>query len=279
MTPSRSFRSYLLPPLGVLALAAFGPGPRPKPVHSVVVVATDYAFQAPDTLPAGVVEFRLHNMGPSLHHVTLFRLEEGKTLKDLLAAMAPNAPFPAWAVPLGGPNASIPGGWSNATLALLPGRYAMLCVIPDTTGILHLAHGMVKEFVVEGANRGKLPRADRSLVLDDYSFTWSSAPKAGKQVWMVTNRGPQLHEVVIARLGPGKSAQDLVSWVGGGLHGPPPGAPIGGVTMLAPGESNTIALDLPAGRYALVCFVPDAKDGKDHATHGMVREFEVRGKK
>jgi hypothetical protein len=33
--------------------------------------------------------------------------------------------------------------------------------------------------------------------------------------------------------------------------------------------------DLTPGNYVLLCFVPDAKDGKAHMEHGMVKEFKV----
>jgi hypothetical protein len=39
---------------------------------------------------------------------------------------------------------------------------------------------------------------------------------------------------------------------------------------------NYLTLDLEPGRYALYCFVPDARDGKEHVAHGMIREIEVK---
>jgi hypothetical protein len=34
-------------------------------------------------------------------------------------------------------------------------------------------------------------------------------------------------------------------------------------------------MDFEPGRYALLCFVPDAGDGMPHFMHGMVQEFTV----
>lgn len=274
MAAPRMYRWTGVTAAALLGLAAFRSAP--KSARPVVVTATDYAFQAPDTIAAGLTEFRLHNLGPSLHHVTLYRLEEGKTLGDLMAALHPNTPFPAWAVAVGGPNSPAPGEWSNATLVLAPGRYAMLCFIPDSANVPHFAHGMMKEFVVTGTARATLPAGDLSVKLADYSFDWSHAPSTGKQVWRVTNGAAQNHEMLVVRLVPGKTPQDVLNWVAAGLEGPPPGAPVGGLAALSPGQSNTFSLDLTPGSYALFCFVPDAKDGKDHTMHGMVRGFEVR---
>jgi hypothetical protein len=34
-------------------------------------------------------------------------------------------------------------------------------------------------------------------------------------------------------------------------------------------------VDLASGNYGLICFVPDAKDGKPHLAHGMMQDFKV----
>ena len=57
--------------------------------------------------------------------------------------------------------------------------------------------------------------------------------------------------------------------------GEAPGLPLGGVSPLAAGGTSYLPVDLQPGRYALICFLPDMKDGKQHFEHGMVQEFEV----
>src|SRR5678816_2413505 len=44
----------------------------------LTVTASDYRFDAPDQIPAGLVTVQLVNRGPSPHHVQLLRLGEGK---------------------------------------------------------------------------------------------------------------------------------------------------------------------------------------------------------
>jgi uncharacterized cupredoxin-like copper-binding protein len=61
-----------------------------------------------------------------------------------------------------------------------------------------------------------------------------------------------------------------------GMKGPPPVIPAGGVVGLAPGEENLLTVDLAPGEYALYCFVPDAKDGKEHVEHGMFKQITVK---
>jgi hypothetical protein len=48
--------------------------------------------------------------------------------------------------------------------------------------------------------------------------------------------------------------------------------------IVGPGEKTTVIAKLPAGHYALLCFVP-APDGKSHAAHGMVKILDVSSAK
>jgi hypothetical protein len=42
-------------------------------IRTVTVTASDYTFNAPDTIPAGITEIRLLNRGTEMHHVMLIR--------------------------------------------------------------------------------------------------------------------------------------------------------------------------------------------------------------
>ena len=254
-------------------------------VRTLTVVARDYAFDAADTVPAGRTLVRLVNRGRELHHAYLVRLAAGKTLADLAAALRAGGPPPAWAHDPGGPNAAAPGGTSAAVVPLEPGAYALLCVIPSADGTPHVMKGMARPITVVPA-RAVVPVArtgatttvaapDVRLALRDYGFALSRPLTAGRHVVRVTNDAAQPHEVFLARLAPGKTAQDFVAWVER-VQGPPPARPLGGVAPLGRGRSNDLPLDLAPGEYGLFCFVPDAKDGKPHVMHGMVRQITVR---
>ena len=61
----------------------------------VNIVATDYKFDAPDSIPAGLTTFRMTDSGKELHHATLIRLDSGKTAADFatgLKTMKPGTP-------------------------------------------------------------------------------------------------------------------------------------------------------------------------------------------
>lgn len=276
--------AYLMITGGVVALTGAAAFPRNgtdarmdgRAPHVVTITATDYAFQAPDTVESGATTLRLVNKGKELHHVFLIRLEQGKRLADVGAAMQSDGPMPAWAVPAGGPNAPAPGGESAATVELKPGRYAMICVIPSPDGKPHVMKGMSRELVVVPSKTAtEMPKADITVTLKDYGFAFSKPLTAGKHEVLIVNEAEQPHEIVIAQLGPGKTAGELAAWLEK-QAGPPPGKPYGGTVALAKGESNIIPLDVAPGDYALICFVPDAGDGKPHIAHGMLQQITVK---
>jgi hypothetical protein len=246
-------------------------------IRTVTVTASDYTFAAPDSIPAGVTEIRLLNRGTEMHHVMLIRLDSGKTLADLGAAMQSDGPLPPWAREVGGPNTPGPGGEASAILRLVAGRYAMICVIPSKDGKPHVMKGMAKEIVVTPATSNTASanmRVNSTITLFDYAFQLSQPLAAGRQTIRVKNTAAQAHEVVLVKLQPGKKPADVLAWMEK-MEGPPPGAPIGGTTPMARGEENIITIDLAPGEYGLLCFVPDAKDGKPHFMHGMMTQLTI----
>ena len=244
----------------------------------VNVTAKDFAFEAPAKVPAGLVSMQLVNQGGELHHAQVVKLEEGKTIADLGQALKKPGPPPAWVKFVGGPNGVPPGKTSNAAAVLEPGRYAYLCFIWGSDKVMHAAKGMVREFeVVDSASTAarEMPAADITINMLDYDFQPSQPLTPGRKTILVTNDGPQPHELALIKLAPGKTVADFAHWAEGGLKGPPPAEPIGGVVMLDKGARGTFTADLEPGEYGLICFVPDAKDGKPHLLHGMMKTIKV----
>lgn len=242
----------------------------------VNVVATEYGYQMPDTLPAGPTLFHLTDAGNELHHMTIVRFEQGKTLADFTSL--PPGPPPAWAVFVGGPNTPAPhGGQNEDVIDLTPGNYAVICVIPGPDGKPHMLNGMVKGLTVAPSSvmDAPMPTTDLTLTLSNYTFAFSGPVSAGVHMIRIVNSGTQPHEAVMFRLQPGKTGADIANWVGSGMQGPPPAVPVTGISAEAPGKDNVLPVNLSAGNYALLCFMPDAQDGKPHSTHGMIHDFEV----
>jgi len=243
---------------------------------AVTVITTNYSFDAPAQIPAGLTTFHLVNRGPSIHHVQLVKLNEGKTVDDFMAALKAGGPPPTWATMEGGPNPAEVGDTSTTTVKLEPGNYAMLCFVPDPDGVPHVAKGMARPLTVTAGTGAAAsePKADVVMKLVDYGFELSKPIPAGRHTIRVENAGPQEHEVVIVKLDSGKQAIDFAKW-GEKMVGKPPGTLHGGVSGIMPGGKAFVEVNLPPGEYGLLCFVPDSKDGKGHYLHGMAKNVTV----
>jgi hypothetical protein len=248
----------------------------------VTLKAVDYAFETPDTIEAGITTFRLVNQGSQLHMAQLIRLEGGKSLDDFLEAYTEafrtTGPRPPWAPRYGGPGAADPGGSSNATQHLEPGRYAWICIMNLPDGIPHVVKArMAKAFVVPAQGAATAPRTSPAATLRfqlvDYTFKITGPLAAGRQVIQVENAGTEPHEVALLRLAPGKTMEDFQAWMQH-LQGPPPASSVGGVSSLAPRLEAYFEVGLTAGEYVVLCFVT-APDGRPHTEHGMIQHVRV----
>ena len=249
------------PPAEQVAVAPVAP-----PV--VHITASDYSFQAPDTLSSGVTTLHMMNQGKELHHLVLVKVPIAELQK-----MNPAEPPPPDLVVLGGPNAAAPGGTAEATVDLQPGTYTLVCFIPGPDGKPHMLSGMTRPLtVIQGTGTAAAATPDITVKLVDYDFQLSSPLTVGRHVIKVENAGPQAHELVFVKLEPGKTAEDFIKWNG---QGPPPASPLNGASPMTIGVSNTVAVDITPGEYALICFIEDTKDHKPHFTHGMVKTIKV----
>ena len=261
------------------AAIAVGGTHVPKAPTVVTVHAHDFAFDGPKTLKPGATTFRLVNDGTQLHHLTIIKLAKGKTFKDFGESMKVEGPPPKWITGVGGPNPANPGSTAEATLMLEPGEYVMICFIPSPGETApHASKGMVGSFTVsEGSDVTPMPKGDVTLTLTDYHFGFSKPLTAGKHLISVENGAAQAHEAVMVKLNAGKKVADFMTFIEKDMmKGVPPGMPVGGIAFLDKGRTASFPVDLKPGTYAMLCFAPDAKDGKAHTAHGMITQFEVK---
>lgn len=263
----------------VLIAQPFPAPAKEEPKESTVTLnAFDFGFKGPDRIEGGVVRLEIKNEGREVHHAQLIRLLDGKTADEFIAGMKahPDGPMPSWAKFFGGPNAVIPGGQATAIMNLEAGDYVVVCIIPDSKGIPHTAHGMVKPLTVTAntAQHQIDPKADVTVTLADFNFALSQPVTAGRQTVRVVNHGTIPHELVLIHLAPGKKAADFGNYnpAAGGL---PPGKLIGGVVGIEKGMQVYFEADFSPGSYGLLCFFPDEK-GKPHFKRGMTFDFTVK---
>jgi len=245
---------------------------------TVVFIAHDYGFRGPDRIAAGLTTVRIVNQGQDLHHIQFLKLLQGKSAADFRAAVAADpSRLPEWVQHAGGPNAHLPGSLATATVNLTEGDYVVMCWIPDKNGVPHVALGMQKALFVRGGKPTTVsaPKASMTIKQIDYQFVISQRIESGFHTIEVINHGTQPHEVVIVKLISGATVKDVIASFEPGAAGPPPGELVGGITGIEKGERMHFTGEFEAGRYGLICFVPDAVTGRPHFLHGMTTEFSV----
>lgn len=268
-------------PMIVLALAACAAQrtPAPPTTNVVTINATDFAFAATDTIVAGQTTFRMINAGREPHQAVITG-SATKSFEELeRALMMADSRIPDWLVFPAAPGVVVAGDSSIVTSNVTPGNYVIVCFIPSPDGKPHVAKGMVRRLVVVPAPQAAAappePKADVTVTLSDYAFALSVPLTAGTHTIRVENAGPQLHELTIERLLPGKTLADFQKWVAGGMRGTPPVEAAGGLVGPDKGTTGWLSVTLTPGNYLLNCYVPDAKDGKPHFLHGMVQQITV----
>jgi hypothetical protein len=243
----------------------------------VTFVATEFAFTGPDSIAPGFTTVRLVNNGLQDHHLVLGKLEDGKTLQDVMAfAKAhPGAepPFVSWR---GAAAGIAPSGSTGSTVDLPAGNYVAICFLPDPTDHRdHVSKGMIKELVVTGTRQAaQAPQAQGEIRLKDFGFEAPSIT-AGTHTFHVINDGPQTHEVQLIRLNDGATGQDFLAALGPAAKGPPPGIMLGGPGAYSKGGDGYWTVTFEPGSYIFICFVPDPASGLPHMLKGMIHEFTV----
>lgn len=270
--------------LMAVVLAACGPAAASTlapavNIPQITIKSTDYAFEAPAKVEAGMVSIQLTNDGQEPHHVQLARLNDDVTMDDFQAALqqSPEAAFPLVTF-AGGVGIINPGDNQQVTVELTPGQYVLLCFVPSHDGMPHLAKGMMATMeVVKGSESAEMPeiKANATVKLLDFSFAMPAEVKAGQQVWKVVNDGKQIHEIAFIKLGEGKTMEDVAAFMEA-PHGMPPFEFAGGMQAIDPGDTGWVTMNLQPGNYVAMCYVPDPATGHAHMEMGMVMPFTVK---
>jgi hypothetical protein len=201
---------------------------------------------------------------------------------DKLAALAatptPDDEIPAvilQSTVAGGPQDAKTGETSQAIVKVTPGGWA---IFPDTNQApLFLT-------VKDGPAVGSEPIASASVQETEFTFKGLDAGiKSGKQFWKVENIGAQPHMLVLGKLPDSTTLDQVMALINSEASGTPVAGGLqeseitdfGGVLLQSAGQTVWPLLDLAAGTYVAVCWVPDPRNGMPHAMEGMTVVFEV----
>lgn len=151
-----------------------------EPKADLTIHLKDFVYEMPNTLPTGPQTIQVINDGPEPHELNLLRLEEGKTLNDVIQFLNGAGGPPPFA-PVGGMNGLDAGLKGYAEVNLAPGNYVAICNIPSPQhqGHPHFSLGMIREFTVGEPASSKFPSGTfvdaqnklRGYVFNE-DFTW-----------------------------------------------------------------------------------------------------------
>jgi len=211
---------------------------------------------------------------------------------DYAEAIRTSAPRPDWLTRFGGPGGAAPGDTSNVTQFLEPGSYVWICPVEDSAGNPHFSKGEFTTFVVRTSSTDTAPvappTATMSIRLMDYSFAFDAPPAAGHHTIRVQNTGGQGHDLVMLKLAPGKTLEDVRLSLNPERarradQRDQPAAPLeslvgpggGGIAAIRPGMEVFFTTTFTPGEYVLVCMAT-APDGRSHIEHGMIQQIRIQ---
>jgi hypothetical protein len=111
----------------------------------------------------------------------------------------------------------------------------------------------------------------------EYEFRLDGEVPSGRDGFVLENDGRQPHELVLLRLDPGKSFEDVQAAIANGVPTQPPSwiTPVGQTSAEPGATSKPLNADIaPDQTYVIACFVA-TKKGVPHAALGMLEELPV----
>jgi hypothetical protein len=109
----------------------------------VDVTASDYHFDLELPTDPGRFSFVMQNEGAEVHLMVLAELEDGASLEEAMASEGETG-----VVQFFESDIAPPGMEAVVTADLTPGRWVLVCPIPNGEGVAHAELGMVHEFTI-----------------------------------------------------------------------------------------------------------------------------------
>jgi hypothetical protein len=234
-------------------------GPAKKPI-----------FDVPDSVEGGVVEIEFTSSVEGEHSAQIVGAKAGHTPQEALQAGAAwgerGKPLPDWVVLAGGTGDVPQGETTTVTQELAPGSY----VVAD------LASNVSAEFEVTGeAGAGDVSGDGGTITATEYAFE-SDGLEAGRNRVLFDNAGQEPHLIGAIGIKEGRTFAEARRFFRTEKGEPPIDESRGFSTAIVDGGvRQAVELDLDAGKYVLICFIPDRKGGPPHVAKGMISEATV----
>lgn len=250
----------------------------------LTVTITDRELSVSSTsIPAGFVLLTVVNQSQNPDAAGLLGPGAGQTMDQLQQAAAtptPGEQFPSFlytATVLGGPGDIQPGKTGQAIINVPAGPWA---VIEEGN--------LPPVFITATAGGATQPEPQAVLTITevDFAFGGFDQPiKPGPQIWKVVNTGTQPHMLDVEQVPPGTTIAQVLAFGEAQNSGTPSAAGLtqdsftpaspAGVLLQSSGTTVWPLMDLAAGHYVAMCFVPDERTGQPHLMEGMIAIFDV----
>ncbi len=237
-------------------------------------------YEMPSTVKAGLTRITFTNNTKGPREASLVRVDGTRTEKEVLAVLNDSGEggIPAWIHGAGGVAGIAPGASATSDQVLVPGRYYLTdSTDPDS----EVTPAKPLQFEVSGpaAEDQTLPAVSAQVTARDYGFSFRGL-KAGRNRVHFRNVGKELHHALFFAEAPGATRAQVLKFFS--EQGEGPGKPpidfskMSGTTVLDGGVEQNTDLMLEAGKYAVVCFLPDRAGGPPHIAKGMFGEVTIK---
>ncbi|HZT76492.1 MAG TPA: hypothetical protein VFA27_07530 [Vicinamibacterales bacterium] len=230
-----------------------------------ITIATSHdALTVPPQIPAGLTTIAFENTASEPHAIRIVEIRDKHTADDFGAFLKNGGAPPAWVRTVGGVAMLAPNLTEEYVTTLAAGTYAIV------------DGDRFAPMTVTAAPPAKPapPAADIEVRLHDHGFQFSAPVEGPKPMWHLRNTGTEPHQAVLFRLTDGMTEFAARNWITNGGRGPAPGDPRGGVIEVPINGEAWFRVDLPPGRYVLLCGELE-QEGR-HFDLGMVYRFEIQ---
>jgi hypothetical protein len=285
---SRSIHAFAAVAAGALILVVAGCGGSDDPTKVAVQLTengkTDFSISAPAEIEGGAVQLTLDNSGNEApHNAQLIQIGEGHTYAEAkpIIDSEEGVDIPEWIRGYGGVGQVNPGETGTATVELDEGHYALRDDADNGSN-----DPAATEFDVKETNDADLPDTDATVTAattdsDDpaHEYEWETEGlKAGLNTLTFDSQGEKaLHIIAAAPVRGDATLEDVEKELGSDA---PPRAidfeKIDTTAVIDGGKKEVTQLDLQAGRYAFVCFLPDRDEpNKPHYEQGLLKIVDI----
>jgi len=263
--------------LALTAFLAFAPNARLQAQRVLTVVAHDTSLEVAPTIPAGLATVRLELKSSVRRELIVHRIPAG-TLAQTLARDAAGRPsrwFEKWS--FGGPGVPRDSARdASATMEMRPGRYLLLAYEVDAAGrprgdryIWTEIASVARNFLVPA----RFSDPDATIRVKDSRLDVVGVLRRGQRTLQVENRGARPHDLVVGRLKPGKTMDDVRRWDGD--RGDAPFVYVGSLTPMSADVTAQTRLVLQTGEHVVFSTMRHGGERDRDYQRGLLASFKV----